>query len=332
MISVPFFKTNGLEDLAVADIYKLTDAVPVNKVFEAAKDLSSKLYDQVGGRDGLIRSVTSLVSLKNQGATGAELITRGMQMLGTSQQSLLRTVGGAVLDKAGTFVDLDPSVINKIKVIAGDSSRYMNVKDPNNLSSVFGILGGLSDNPNYLKMVNVGMEASVWGSAVSQAVQYNTYEVFDHVKKNTDPETFKWSMIYASSTIMSQGDLDTLIKMMETLTVDEILGNNPDFIRVFLSAFKVGEGDAWTPEHYPEKAQLLYATMNKLNPLWCKFQRNSETIINLSPLITLSKDAKRLLGLIPELKKPIQMAPSFPPTSTYAVCRALYPLSVASLK
>lgn len=330
MISVPFFKTNGLEELAVADIYKLTDAVPVNKVFEAAKDLSSKLYDQIGGRDGLIKSVTGLISLKNQGATGAELITRGMQMLGTSQQSLLKTVGGAVLDKAGTFVDLDPSVMSKIKVMAGDSSRYMNVSDPNNLSSVFGILGGLSDNPGYLKMVNVGLEASVWGSAVSQAVQYNTYEVFDHVKKNTDPETFKWSMIYASSTIMSQGDLDTLIKMMETLTPDQILGNNPDFIKIFLSAFKISE--TWTPDTYPAKAALLNSTMEKLNPLWCKFQRGNETIASLAVLNTLSKDAKKLLSLLPQLKNPIQMAPSFPSTTTYAVCRSLYPLSVASLK
>lgn len=330
MISVPFFKTNGLEELAVADIYKLTDAVPVNKVFEAAKDLSSKLYDQIGGRDGLIKSVTGLISLKNQGATGAELITRGMQMLGTSQQSLLKTVGGAVLDKAGTFVDLDPSVMSKIKVMVGESSRYMNVSDPNNLNSVFGILGGLSDNPGYLKMVNVGLEASVWGSAVSQAVKYNTYEVFDHVKKNTDPETFKWSMIYASSTIMSQGDLDTLIKMMETLTPDQILGNNPDFIKIFLSAFKLSE--EWSPVVYPEKAALLNSTMERLNPLWCKFQRGNETIVSLAVLNTLSKDAKQLLSLLPQLKNPIQMAPSFPSTTTYAVCRSLYPLSVASLK
>ena len=330
-ISSPLFKTNGLEELAVGDVYKLTDSIPVNKVFEAAKDLSSKLYDSAGGREGLVNSVTRLIAAKKSGLSGKALLEEGLYALGTNKSSLIRESGGWLLDKASGFVDIDPEIINQVKIVGNDIEREAYGEDMFTMNSMFEVLGVLSNDDSYLKMVNVGMEASVWGATISQAVKYNIPEVVDYVGQSVDPAIMKLSMIFASSSVMSQGDLDALITTLTHLTPDEITGNNPDFIRYFLAAFRMGS--TWTPDMYPAKSQLLRDTLIRLDPMWCTYKRQpEEIIISLAALSNMSADARILLSLDETLKGPIQIAPNYPATTSYSICQRLYPRSVASLK
>lgn len=330
-ISSPLFKTNGLEELLTGDVYKLKDAIPINKVYEAAKNLGSKLFDQVGGREGLVNGVAKLVAAKRQGLSGKELLDQGLSVFGTSKSAILSSSGKFILEGAGEYLDIDPSIVNQIKIIGNGIDRDAYGADTYTMNQLFEVLGTLSTDESYLSMINVGMEAAVWGSTISQAVKYNIPEVFDYIAETVDPATLHLSMIYSSSAVMTQGDLDSLLKLMTQLTPDEILGNNADFIKYFLASFKISP--SWDATLYEEKAALLKETMNTLNPSWYTYKRQpGETIINLAALSTLSTDAKTFLQMDEELHDPIQIAPDFPATSTYAICQQMYPLSVASLK
>jgi len=330
LISTPLFKTNGKEELLSTDVYKLTDSIPINKVFEAAKNVGGKLFDAVGGREGLVSGVTQLIVSKSSGATGKELLSQGLSMFGTSKETLLRTAGDGILDKAGEYIDLDPSVMSKVKVTVGEVSRGMVNDRDGQIDTLFSVLKGLTGNPDLISAVNIGMEAAVWGSTISKAVEYNFPDIIKQISQSVDPETLRWSMIYASSTVMSQGDLDSLITTLETLTPEEVLGNNEDFIKNFLRAFQVRED--WDASVYPEKGLLLDSTLKKLDPKWALFTRMGGDIVNFAPLATASTDARKLLTFVPYLKEPIQVAPDFPVTTTYAILQSMYPMSVASLK
>jgi hypothetical protein len=332
LISTPLFKTNGKEELATADVYKLTNSEPVNKLFEAAKNVGKNILSATGGRDALISSVSSLIQLKRSGATGKELFERGLNAFGTNTQALLTQGGGFIADKAGQYAGIDPAVMDKIKIASDGVVKTYSGNQANNLQQLLRLAGDVSGNSEYTKFINIGMEASLWGATISQAVEYNYPDMIKMVSANVDPDVMKQSMIYASGTVMQSGNLEGLLSMMDVLTVDEILGNNPDFIKTFLSGFTIT--DTWKPEEYPAKAVLLRDTLNKINPTWATFKRpvDPAPIYDLTALSIMSADGRKILTLITEMRDAIQIAPNFPVTTTYDLCRNQYPLSVAALK
>lgn len=331
LISIPLFKTDGKEELVTQDVYKVTNTAPVNKVFEAAKNVGKNALDFVGGRQGLINGVTNLLALKQSGADGKTMLTQALQGWGVNKQSLL-AAGGGLLDDAADYMGINPEVTSKLKLTSDGVVRIVTGDKEGGLKSLLGIAGGLTDDPGMLKAIDIGMEAAVWGSAISQSVKYNYPEMMYSVSKSTDPEVMYWAMVYASDTIMSQGNLESHVAMLKTLTAEVVLGHNPDYIKNFLAAFKITP--EWPASDYPAKAALLSSLMSDMNPNWSSYNRTAAPIkiIDLAALSGMSKDAKQLLSLIDELKDPIQMAGDFPATTTYNLCRDQYPMSVAALK
>lgn len=339
-ISTPLFRTDGAEKLQTADVYSLTNAIPVNKLYEAAKDIGGKLFDMAGGREGLVNSVTRLLTMQNAQMTGKEKLESVLQVFGSSTSSLLKTGSSGVLDKAGEYIGLDPSVINKVKVTIDNVSRDYVSSDSYKLNELLGLsstMAGALGYENAVSIINIGLEASVWGATISSAIDNKSSNLVSYYSKNLDEEVKRLALMYASTTVMSSGDLDSLVAVLENTTPDVLLAQNTDFVRVFLMAFHMG--DDWTADQYPEKGQLLFDTLKRLDANWYRYNRNGDWVINLAPLANMSEDAKTLLYYATEvgdgdyiLRNAIQMAVNFPESTAQAICKAMYPLSVATLK
>lgn len=331
LISIPLFKTDGKEELVPQDVYKLTNSAPINKVFEAAKNIGKNAYDVIGGRQGLINGVTNLVQLKQQGVTGKALLENALSGWGINKQTIL-AAGGPLMDGAAEYMGINPEIVSKVKVSTDGITRIVTGDKEGGFKSLLGIAGSLTGDPTMLKAIDIGMESAVWGSAISQAVKYNYPEMMYTVNNSVDPEVMYWSMVYASDTVMTQGNLESHLVMLQTLTPEVTLGHNPDYIKTFLSAFKISP--EWTAAEYPAKALLLAQQMADMNPSWTTYKRTAHPfeVINLEALAGMSPDAKKLLSYIEALKDPIQMAGNFPTTTSYNLCRDQYPMSVAALK
>lgn len=332
LISTPLFKTNGKEELVAQDVYKITNSVPVNKVFEAAKNVGKNALDFVGGKQQLLSGVTNLIELKKAGMTGKQLLMQGLQGWGINKQALMAQYGGPLMDGAAAYMGVSPEVMDKVKVSSDGVTRMMTGDKQGGLKQLLGLAGGLTGNPSMLSAIDIGMEAAVWGSAISQSVKYDYPDITYSLQPNVDAEVMHWSMVYASDTIMNQGSLESHDVMTEILTPEEVLGHNPEYIKTFLSAFRITP--EWEIKDYPQKALDLQAALVAMDPNWCTFKRPAHPVLifDLAALAGMSNDARKLLTYIPGLKDPIQMSVNFPITNTYNLCRDQYPLSVASLR
>lgn len=332
LISVPLFKTDKTEKLEAADAYDISSTRPINKVYDAAKDGAQKLYDQAGGRQGLANGIQNLIIAKTSGATGRQLLEQGLGMFSTSTMGILKSAGNGIFDKAAEFIDLDPETVGKIKGTGEqlfNRLQYGDPRDLSNYSELTTLLGDLTGNEEYAEYFNIGIESAVWGSAISKTIEYGQYDYIGNVKEYVDPAVYRQALIYSIPMVASSGSLEALKELMKQLTPDVILAGKPDFVKTFLTQFKIPPELPVTMEVYSTD---LVNTLTALDNQWYTFQRQSEqSIVDLTYLAVASADARALFELHPVLRPYAIAAPHAPELSVDEVIRKQFPMMVTNL-
>lgn len=331
LISIPLFRSNNTEKLEVADAYDITSTRPINKVYEASKGVAGKLYDQAGGSRGLSQGIVNLLELKTAGATGKQLLERGLGMFNTSTVGILRTLGEGVLDKAAAFVDMDPAMVSRVKSVGESVARQVQYGDPSDISgygNLLGVMGDLTGNPEFSRYINIGMEAAVWGAALSQATEYGAYHYYGDVKQYIDPEVYRQAVIYSLPVVASSGSLEALQSVIAELGAETVINHKPDMIKVFLSRFKLPSEEPLDKVAY---AVEVVDTLNQLNPRWYLYRRGDTDIMDVSSLSSASEAAVTLLANHEVIGPLIQVAPPFPEVTVEEVLREQFPLMVSTL-
>jgi len=111
--------------------------------------------------------------------------------------------------------------------------------------------------------------------------------------------------------------------------VDVVITNKPDFVRVFLTQFKL---PAPSPTDMSTYATELVTTLSSLDPGWYEYTRQvDEVIYDIKYMTTASADAKQLLDRHAVIGPLLQIAPWFPESSVDVVLREQFPLMVGVL-
>lgn len=331
LISTPLFKTDNTEKLVVGDAYDISSSRPINKIFDAAKGGATKLFDRAGGISGIASGMQSIIAAKMSGATGKQMLEAGLGMFNTSTIGILRDASNGILDRAGTFLDLDPAMVDRVKSAGSDVAnrmQYGGFDDFSSYGSLTTLIGDMSGYPDMAKYVNIGMEAAVWGSALSQTIDYGQYQYMDNVKQYIDPEVYRQALIYSIPAVATSGSLEAVLELLKQLTPAEVYANKPDFVKNFLQRFKLPEVP---PADLIAYGVQVVTTCNQIQSRWYRYTRGNEDIYDFKCLTTASEDAQRLLQLHAELGPIVQIAPHFPETSVDDVIRHQFPLMVMSL-
>lgn len=334
-ISVPLFRSNNTEKLELVDAYDIADTRPVNKLFDSVKKSASAaataVFDRAGGITGLINGVDRLLDAKKQGIAGVDLLNQGLGMFGSSAGALLRTAGNGILDKAGEYLDIDPTLATKIKN-AGES--VMDIATLGDLSQIsqYGelteLMGALTGNEEIARVINVGYESAVWASVFAQSNQYGVYSSYSRVRDSIDPDVYRQAIILSIPSVASSGSLDALQSVLEVVTGDVLISRQPSFVKIFLSAFDL---PSTVTSDLATYSNTVVSVLNQLDPGWYHYTLVSgEVIYDLEALTNASDDAINLLALHDEVGKLIQVAPDFPVRSVADIIRDEFPMMVTA--
>ncbi|MCY1285061.1 hypothetical protein D9M68_20560 [compost metagenome] len=328
LIASPLFKTDASEKLAATDVYEISNTKPINKIFDAAKGMGERLIERGGGVRGIASSITNIIQLKSAGATGRQLLESGLGMFGTSAAGILKTVSGDILDKAGTYIDLDPELVGKIKSAGSEVVYQVQYGDPTDLSrygELTSLIGSMTGLPELSEYVNIGYESAVWGATLSNAVDYGSSYYISDVKESVDPAVYRQALIYLTPSVARSGDVNALDQLMTNLNIDEIMAAAPDFIFMFLTNFKMPTSITVSIELY---AIEFFNKLALLDSRWYLYNRNGVDIVDMKYMTTMSDDARRLFETHSVIGVAVQMAPKYPEVSTSEVVREQYPLMV----
>lgn len=333
LISIPLFKTDNTEKLEVADAYDVANERPINKIYQASKKKAGELYFRAGGINGVTSGLTNILLSKQAGASGAQLLEQGLGMFGTSSTGLLRTVGGGVLDKAAKFIDLDPALVSKIKRTSDGLLTTVtngNLKDISQYGNVASLMGDLSGNPEISRMINVGFESAVWGAAFTEANSFGTYDYYESVRSHVDPDVYHQAVIYSLPSVATSGSVDALKQALRALSPEVILANQPGFIEMFFSQFKLPEPH---PTDMAAFSNDLVEHLTLLDPHWYIYSADTTPVVyDLKYLTKVTPDALRVLSIHPVIGPLVQIAPNFQAVSVAEVIRSQFPKMVTNLK
>ncbi len=333
LISIPLFKTDNTEKLEVADAYDVANERPINKVYQASKKKAVELYDRAGGTRGIATGLANLVQAKANGADGARLMEQGLGMFGTSSSGLLRTLGGGVLDKAGKFVGMNPETVGKIKRVGDGLITTVsngNTGDIGQYGNVVALMGELSGKPELAEMVNIGFESAVWGAAFAEANSFGSYDYYDTVRSHVDPDVYHQAVIYSLPSVATSGSLEAVKQALRALSPEVILANQPGFIEMFFSQFKLPEPQ---PIDMAAYSNDLVDTLTQLDRYWYTYSPDTTPVVyDLKNLTKVTPDALRVLSIHPVVGPLVQIAPHFQQVSVAEVIRSQFPKMVINLK
>lgn len=325
-ISTPLFKADNTEQLEVADAYDVTSERPINKLYQASKEKIEIGYERVGGAKGLVTGVVRLMDDKKAGIKGTDLLERGLGMFGVNGRAVLRSASDGIIDKAGAFVGLDPSMTTKVKRTADDAIRIVssgNTRDISQYGSVVSLIGDMTGDPALTEQINIGFESAIWGATFAETNSYGAHDYYERVKAHVDPAVYTQAVIYSLPSAATSGSLEAVQQVLRALSPDVILANQPDFIPMFLSQFKL-------PNPHPTDLEAfgveVVTALSTLDALWYTYKHESiDPVYDFKYLTKATPDAIQVLSTHPVLGPLIQLAGFFPEKTVAEVIRQEFP-------
>lgn len=331
LISSALFKTDGQEELLTKDAYSITDSLPINKLFEAAKGAGKGIFDAITSKVGLVNGINTLISMKQNGTLdGKAILEKGLSLMGTSTTSVFKDAGQSVFTAAGNFAGASPETLTKMKVMANDATRYITGTDTNKISGLLNVMDVLGVDSGLVKSVNVGVQSSLWGGVISEAINTGIPEMIGVVKKTVDPDVYSQALAWASGTSATKGDVGSFNTIVGEIGGQKVMANMPTFVPTFLGNLTLPEGMG--KAEMPALAQTTYTNLLATDPTAIKSSRagSAGDIFNLSTFSKMSDGAKELFSTLPELKDVVQVASNFPGTTVSDAITKYYPYSVAA--
>lgn len=329
----PLFGADSTDKLEVVDAYDLDNSRPINKLYEASINKSEALYERAGGAVGIIDGTDRILVAKESGSSGAELLEMGLGILGSSSAGILRTVGSSVIDKAGEFVDLDPSMSTRIKDVAGNIVNVVTNGDPkaiSNYGELASLVGDLSGSPELAHYINVGYESAVWAAVITDAVGYGDSSLYKNLRGKVDPEVYYRALIYSIPAVASSGSLEALVNLLQELEPEVIMANNPDFIEVFISSYRIDKSKVSDIQAHVHQTSVV---LDGLDATWAKTVVNHDKVIyNLAILSLLKEEGYSAFCLHSELGPAAQLARVYKTEPVATVLREQYPRMVTNLQ
>lgn len=311
LISKPLFRSNNTEALEVADIYDVSDNRPVNKVYDSLKKGSEKLWHSAGGTQGVLSGIERVYDAKDKGLSGLELLNSGLGVFNTSTANILKNATLDIASKAGDFIGLDPSVVDKIKRVGEGIVRnvdYGRGGDIKTYGALTDLIGDLSGNRKVAEMIHLGYVSAVWGAAFAESNRYGE-STYRRVQESVDPEVFRRGVIYSIPSVAATGRIEAVTELLEVIDADTVLGYHSDFVTRFLSAYRIPNP---RPADMVAHANDVVSTLERVKSKWYYYTLDSgREVYDLTCFNNMSYDAYEVMCLNDTVSKAAQISKGY---------------------
>ena len=298
------------------------------KIDELIKTMKSKLSPIIGDKFGL-GDLIDAVDFKNGFSINPEVLQQRLggqigQYVSAAKSAMdmvsdVKKNGIASLAKYGGVFGAN---INNY--IQEGMNLYKIAKDvnPKDLSSLLGAASKFLGGSGLGKFLDLQAEAAWLGALVSKAQQLGVPSLIEKLqRKIKDSKQFRRDLTQNLRYNASSGDTKMLSLITQILEGKSIIKEHPDFIQLYLSAYKFPEDYKYEKmdEYRDEVLNILY----RVDENWDRVEFDNDWIYKTEPWVKASKDAK-LLFMETKWEESILLAPSHPSQTMVSLLKSQY--------
>jgi hypothetical protein len=326
------FSGLGTDTVLAQDIYDVKESTTLNSVFESAKGGAKDSVKYLNANKAGARNLlNTALELKSGSITPVSALGRLGVGLNSGTFLKIKNGAGGLLDKVTNGLGISPDITNRIKVGIGGAFTYILNNDVTQPQSSFDLMKSLLGEPELLQFFDIEAETTLLTGMFDSAVEFGMYDLIDFTKRSGqyDERSFNYAVLGASSTAITGGDIDAIEMMLNHVSAEDVLGQNPDVIKDLLRNYTLRP--SITPDLYPGKLTQLKSVFERIDQNWYQSRLNNEWVVNYDTMSTVSEDATKLLSLDPVLRDIVLVAPFYPEKSPIIMGASMYPGSAIGI-
>ena len=345
------FSTGPKDDVAVVDVYKETEATPLNKVVDAVKSSAADVLAAAGqtvtltnllekgteaiiagrfDKDTALRELNEatggmLSTINNLKGMKTELVEQMLRGVGFNDDVLAITKGALGMpggtDPAAAVLDKNP----KLKFIYDSVTHARQTADLDTARGVADLLNSVAGNSELAKVLDMQSQFAVLGTIVNAASAYNIPDILDTVLDRLEDDEEKTAFLLSNAEQLARNsDIYGLTKALEAAGPQQLLSRYPDIITTILENYQNPQG---VKKPTLTQTNALLSLLSGINPNWFQYRRNNNWISNLEIYQVISRAAKDTLMLSVVHRKPLLFANRYPTVKFRPTVKKLYPFA-----
>lgn len=244
---------------------------------------------------------------------------------------------GGIIDKLSTktisvmsdTLGMDPKLAKRVmmtaKGIAGGSTTILGYgTDISSAQGLVSILQRLTGDKDILKYIDMEAEASLLSGLLGEAVKLGIPQSVDTIIREATSEETKRKVISENIyAIVFSGNLDTVQRLTQYMTPEQVRAKYPNFARDFLAQYTLTPND--TTDKYPELKTKIITLFNSIDPNWDKSLRGTSYIPSLAPFTKASDDATKVFNTSASYRSALVLAKKFTSVDLRSWIKKHYP-------
>lgn len=326
-LSDSIFQGRSTDSLVVTDAYQISSGETRNSLFDAVKGIYSDAVTELYANPGsAVELVSLLAEIKRGSVDKLSMFDRSLGSMGSGLPGLLGSLGGALKTRLGSVANqmIGPEAEKALSVLYDNAELLIRTRDVGDATSLIDFLQDLTGNPEIAGIINIEAESAIIAGLAGQLIQYGLPQMLDEVLNQARSEEVRNNALaWISSSAVAGSDLDTTLKIIDTIGLTAFLANNPDAINQILGSYYLSSDD--TPADYPARRDKLVLVLTRIDANWFQVKRNGVWVNTLAPFMSASSDARKILSLDDPFRTLILAATGRQAQTVSSVIKELYP-------
>lgn len=304
------------EQLFTKDSSTVTSGSDNTSIKDMLLGLKDETVDALRKTPKLAASLTKLVVDAKTGAlTKTNALSRLTSVFGNRGgvlDTLSTKVTNGMADALGMSPKLAGRIMTTVKSVAGGSTSILGYT--NNVTSAQGMVSTIQrllGDKDIIGYTDLDAEASLLSGLLGEAVKLGIPSAMDILIKEATSEESKKRVISENIyAVVFSGNLDTVEKMTNYMTPEQIRAKYPNFARDFLAQYTLLTTD--TVAAYPSLKTRIITLFKKIDPVWDQTLRGDVYVSSLAPFTKASDDAKTVFNTSADYRSALVLASNFP--------------------
>lgn len=285
-IATTAFQSGPKDDLAVVDVYSVTNSKVKTSLMDRLKNTAGTVVDKISAnKDLLMTAGASLINTKGKIGFDREnlLDTLGTSSMGSYGRGIGGSIGGPIMESIGynyqSITGSGPGSFGAMSKI-GSYIDKLNISDLSSSLAMSSYLGGLTGNSSIAQSIGLNGEAALLQTFLTEAIgmgsrggmetmldAYNGRPEYDQVVNGV--------MSNCLGECARSGNLDMMGSMVNRLGGGAIFSQLPNITTNILSSYRFPSG--MSSSGMRGQLSELTGILSDINPNWNIFGRNVVT-------------------------------------------------------